>query len=228
MAAAQNLPQFFSFPPYQTESAEPPLQGPYTFMCMYKEEKSNFPNTISVIRMCGCALWPLRLPSLNPTTYNYIILKLHHQIELELPLTPADFLWKPGSDSHRCISEQLFSMSCLKNTRFSLVGNSVDTWKRGNPSKGPRLPNVSEIWSQPCSVWVSLVAQLVKKSTCNAGDLGSIPRLGRSPGEGKCYPFQYSGLENSMDCIVRGVAKTWTRLSYFHFHVQFTTVFLDY
>ena len=42
----------------------------------------------------------------------------------------------------------------------------------------------------------SLVAQLVK---CNVGDLGSIPRLGRSPGEGKGYPLQYSGLENSMD-----------------------------
>ena len=47
-----------------------------------------------------------------------------------------------------------------------------------------------------------------KESTCNAGDLGSIPGLGRSPGEGKGYPFQYSGLENSMDCIVvHGVAK---------------------
>ena len=40
-----------------------------------------------------------------------------------------------------------------------------------------------------------------KESTCSAGDLGSIPGLGRSPGEGKGYPFQYSGLENSMDCI---------------------------
>ena len=40
-----------------------------------------------------------------------------------------------------------------------------------------------------------------KESTRNAGDLGSIPGLGRSPGEGKGYPFQYSGLENSMDCI---------------------------
>ena len=39
-----------------------------------------------------------------------------------------------------------------------------------------------------------------KESTCNAGDLGSIPGLGRSPGEGNGYPFQYSGLENSMDC----------------------------
>ena len=56
-----------------------------------------------------------------------------------------------------------------------------------------------------------------KESTCNAGDLGSIPGLGRSPGEGNSYPLQYSGLENSMDCIVRRVAKNWTRLSNFHF-----------
>ena len=46
-----------------------------------------------------------------------------------------------------------------------------------------------------------------KESACNAGDLGSIPGLGRSPGEGKDYPLQYSGLENSVDCIVHGVAK---------------------
>ena len=43
------------------------------------------------------------------------------------------------------------------------------------------------------------VAQLVKESVCNAGNLGSIPGLGRSPGEGKGSPLQYSGLENSMD-----------------------------
>ena len=46
-----------------------------------------------------------------------------------------------------------------------------------------------------------------KESTRNAGDLGSIPELGRSPGEGKGYPLQYSGLENSMDCIVHGSQK---------------------
>ena len=40
-----------------------------------------------------------------------------------------------------------------------------------------------------------------KESTCNAGDMGSIPGLGSSPREGKGYPLQYSGLENSMDCI---------------------------
>ena len=49
-----------------------------------------------------------------------------------------------------------------------------------------------------------------KGSTCNVGDLGSIPGLGRSSGEGKGYPLQYFGLENSMDCIVHGVGKSWT------------------
>ena len=49
-----------------------------------------------------------------------------------------------------------------------------------------------------------------KESTCNVGDLGSIPGLGRSPGEGDGCPLQCSGLENSMDCIVIGVAKIRT------------------
>ena len=55
-----------------------------------------------------------------------------------------------------------------------------------------------------------------KESACNAGDLGSIPGLGRSPGEGKGYPLQDCGLDNSMDCIVYGVAKSQTQLSDFH------------
>ena len=49
-----------------------------------------------------------------------------------------------------------------------------------------------------------------KEPTCNAGDLGLIPGLGRSPGEVKGYPLQYSGLESYMDCIVHWVAKTFT------------------
>ena len=55
-----------------------------------------------------------------------------------------------------------------------------------------------------------------KESTCNAGNAGLILGLGRSPGEGKGYPLQYSGLEKFMDCIVYGVTKSWTRLSDFH------------
>jgi len=50
-----------------------------------------------------------------------------------------------------------------------------------------------------CPLWPG------KESACNAGDLGSIPGLGRSPGEGKGHPFQYSGLEYSLDSIVHRV-----------------------
>ena len=60
------------------------------------------------------------------------------------------------------------------------------------------------------------INQAVKESTCNEGDLGSIPGLGRSPREENGY-LQYSGLENSIDCIVYGVAKSRTRLGNFHF-----------
>ena len=72
--------------------------------------------------------------------------------------------------------------------------------------------------------WASLVAQMIKNpSACFAGDLGSIPGLGRSPGEGKDYLLQYSGLENFMTrvaCLaVAWVAKSQTQLSDFHFHL---------
>ena len=49
-----------------------------------------------------------------------------------------------------------------------------------------------------------------KEGACNLGDLGSIHALGRSPREGNGHPLQYSGLENSVDCIVHGVTKGWT------------------
>ena len=56
-----------------------------------------------------------------------------------------------------------------------------------------------------------------KESACNAEHLGWED----TPGEGKGYPLQYSGLENSMDCIVHGVAKSWTQLSNFHFQESY-------
>ena len=73
------------------------------------------------------------------------------------------------------------------------------------------LLTFSYMWGFPCG-------SAGKESACSVGDLGSIPGLGRSPGEGKGYPLQYSGLENSVGCIVHGVAKSQTRLSDFHFH----------
>ena len=84
----------------------------------------------------------------------------------------------------------------------------------------------SPVLAGRCTAWEAFMykvlelAQPVKNLPANAGDLGSIPGLGRSPGEGKGYPLQYAGLENSMNCIVRGVAKSWTRLRHFHFQVS--------
>ena len=69
-----------------------------------------------------------------------------------------------------------------------------------------------------------------KESACNAGDLDSIPGLGRSPSEGKGYLHQYLfGLENSMDCLVHGVALSHTWLSEFHFTswLMMLNIFLD-
>ena len=60
------------------------------------------------------------------------------------------------------------------------------------------------------------MAQLVKNPPTMRETLGLIPGLGRSPGEGKGYPLQYSGLENSTGCIVHGFTKTQTGLSDFH------------
>ena len=60
-----------------------------------------------------------------------------------------------------------------------------------------------------------------KEFACNAEDLDSIPRLGRSPGEGKGYPLQYSGLENSIvfcNIVIHRITESWTWLSDFHFH----------
>ena len=64
--------------------------------------------------------------------------------------------------------------------------------------------------------WVSLMAQMVKNPPAMRENPGLIPGLGGSTGEGKHYPLQYSGLENPTDFIIHGVAKSRTRLSYFH------------
>ena len=91
------------------------------------------------------------------------------------------------------------------------------SWKRIRPQcKRPGFdPWVGNIrWSRdrlPTPVFLGFPCDSAgKESTCNARDLGSIPRLGRSPGEGNGYPLQYSGLENSTDCVVHGVGKSRT------------------
>ena len=78
-----------------------------------------------------------------------------------------------------------------------------DSWVEKIPWRRDRLPTLMFLGF--------LCGSASKESAHNAGDQGLIPGLGRSPGEGKGYPLQYSGLENSMDCIVHGVAKSWTQ-----------------
>ena len=92
---------------------------------------------------------------------------------------------------------------CLTTTWASLIvqlvkkpacrGPWFNSWVRKIPWRIDRLPT-SVFLSFPCG-------SADKESACNAGDLSSIPELGRDPGEGKGYPLQYSGLENSMDSI---------------------------
>ena len=65
-----------------------------------------------------------------------------------------------------------------------------------------------------------------KEFACNAGGPGSIPGSGRSLGEGNGYPLQYSGLENSMDCIAHGVTKSRTLMSNFHFQSEVRLQFI--
>ena len=82
-------------------------------------------------------------------------------------------------------------------------------------------------WSCVCSLLFQFSSlQLVNfRWFClQCGHLCSIPALGRSPGEGEGYPLQYSGLKNSMDCIIHGVAKSQTRVSNLHFHFQMVEV----
>ena len=90
-----------------------------------------------------------------------------------------------------------------------------------------------EIWGISFWFWYAFLwwlgfpcSSAGRESACSVGDLGSTPGLGRAPGGGKGYPLQSSGLEHSVDCIVHGVAKSWTRLGDFHSLSQSLTHFL--
>ena len=95
------------------------------------------------------------------------------------------------------IAQLVKNLPAMKETRFNSLVRKI-CWRRD------RLLT---------PVFLGFASGLaVKESACNVEDLGLIPGLGRSSGKGKGYPFQYSGLENSMDCIFHGVPKSWTRL----------------
>ena len=89
-------------------------------------------------------------------------------------------------------------------------------WRPGTATEKTLI--TTDIWGVPTLYLGFPCGSGGKESARNAGDLGSIPGLGRSLGEGKDYPLQYSGLENSTDFTGHGVAKSRTRRSNFRFH----------
>ena len=94
--------------------------------------------------------------------------------------------------------------------RLHCKRTGFDSWVGKIPCRRNRLPT---------PVFLGFPGDLAgKESYCNEGDLGSIPGLERSAGEGNSYPLQYSCLENPMHCIVHGVTKNRIRLRDFHFH----------
>jgi len=97
-----------------------------------------------------------------------------------------------------------------------LVKNLPAMWEETSDSWVGKIPWRRDMLLTPVLLGFPCVSA-GKESACNSGDLGLILGLGRSSGEGKGYPLQYSGLENSMHCIVHGVAKSWTRQSDSHF-----------
>ena len=99
-----------------------------------------------------------------------------------------------------------------KESTYNAGDPVPDSWVGKICWRRDRVPNL--VFSDfPCG-------SAGEESAYSAGDLGLIPGLGRSPGEGKGYSLQYSGLENSMDSIVHGVTKSQTGLSDFHFHLS--------
>ena len=97
---------------------------------------------------------------------------------------------------------------CWSRIRLQCGRPRFDPWVGKTPWRREKLPT---------PVFLGFPGSLAgQESTCNVGDLGAIPALGRSPGEGKGYSLQYSGLENSMDCTVHGVTKSQIQLSDFH------------
>ena len=102
---------------------------------------------------------------------------------------------------------QILMVAQLVKNLPAMQETGFNSWVRKIPWKRDRLP--TPVFSGFPG------GSAGKESACNVEDLCSIPGLGRSPGEGNSYPLHYSGLENSKDCIVHGVAKSQTQLSNF-------------
>ena len=120
------------------------------------------------------------------------------------------FLYTNDEKSEREMKETTPRTTPLRRIKYARQGIRVGP---DLPSLPPLCRHLHSLNLRLCSCpWASLVAHLVK----NLPAIWETPGLGRPPGEGKGFPLQCSGLQNSMHCIVHGVAKSQTRLSDFH------------
>ena len=136
-------------------------------------------------------------------------------------------IWNRWQIQVRCVKQGTQSR-CTSTTQRDGMGREVGGGVQdGGTHVHAWLIHVN-VWQKPpqyCKVIILQLNKLIlknkketnKKSTCHVGNLGLIPGLGRSPGEGKGYLLQYSGLENSVDCIVPGITKSQSQLSDFLF-----------
>ena len=148
----------------------------------------------------------------------------------------VEFIWTGSHPDCRILLTVCVPSGCqltVVTQRTSFLSDEMrNQWKLLMPHE-TQTTATPTLWSQTSPSWgtKSLIffhyaqggfpgGSAGKESACNVGDPGSVPRLGRSPGKGNGYPVRYSGLENSMNCTVHGVAKSWIWLSNFHFHPQ--------
>ena len=124
----------------------------------------------------------------------------------------------PGQAGQPTLASPCLSQPAGSSGHFPAFASAPSSPFSGQGHQAGRYS--APLWGGSLATGVHLSDPLIgtglSLSTCNAGGLGLIPGLGRSPGEGNGYPLQYSGLENSMDGIVHGASKRWTGLSDFH------------
>ena len=120
-------------------------------------------------------------------------------------------------------TERTEVVTCSESLSWQIVGAELEPTQYSFRVCPWRCPLRSTVLGQPSPRQGFPGGSAGKESACNVTHLGLIPGLGRSPREGNGNPLQYSGLENSMDCMVHWVAKSRTLLSHFHlFHLPCT------
>ena len=158
--------------------------------------------------------------SVSVTMQKLLCVRRHHVYSGYISLRPTDR-----------VSQQQYSKdkadvtACFMSKAIRKVSPTATRWAKKKKSLYKR--GLTPFWEEEIILSLSFEgfpgSSVGKESACSAGDPGLIPRLGRSTGEGKGCPLQYSGLENPMDCTVHGVTKSQTRLSDFHWSFEAVT-----